>query len=400
MLAVTNPPLSSSASRISLAPDRTAAGSAVPCAMYLDRVPRGSGHCRRFLALAADVADGHAPACWGAVDVVEVGADLDALRGRDVGRRELDAGDLRQAARQQAGLERIGYLSPAAEHVVDPDGEGKLLAEFGDEAEIGDVEVTLSAALRQRQNAVAFLAVGDRDGQHGRRAEQHQQRDVPRPGTEQAGVLGMGDQHGLSRFVDLLRQGAWRGVQGRGGIADPGQSRALRPDHELAAQPPSAIEVNDHPGSQLAGQQAGAALQGHGLAEVLVLQQEPGHGGHQVHPLSDGLDRPGWMTIRCPGGHGIPARPAAGAAAGRYRGCPGLVVGTVSVDRVADSVGDGHDEPVGITADADQSDGQHPGRGPGRTEQAASDPGDVAAPGHRAELRLHRGPALAERRRP
>jgi hypothetical protein len=97
---------------------------------HSDRVPRSGGNGRRFLALAADIADGQPPSGRSAVDVVKVGADLDTLRGSDIGSRELDSGDLRQAARQQAGLQRIGYLGAATEQMVDSDGEGQLLAEF------------------------------------------------------------------------------------------------------------------------------------------------------------------------------------------------------------------------------------------------------------------------------
>ena len=101
---------------------------------HADRVPGGGGDRRCFLTLATDIADRQAPAGGRPVGVIEVSADLDALGRGDVGGCQLDSGDLRQPAREQAGLQRVGDLRSPAEHVVNADSEGKLLAEFLDQA--------------------------------------------------------------------------------------------------------------------------------------------------------------------------------------------------------------------------------------------------------------------------
>src|SRR5215472_653938 len=107
---------------------------------------RRSGRRRGLLALPANIADRQSPACWRAVGVVKVGADLDAVGRRDVRRGELDAGDFREPSRQQAGLQGIRDLYAAADQLVDPDGQRELLAEFLDKPEVCDLEVALPGA--------------------------------------------------------------------------------------------------------------------------------------------------------------------------------------------------------------------------------------------------------------
>ncbi len=124
-------------------------------------MPGGGGDRRRFLTLATDIADRQAPAGGRPVGVIEVSADLDALGRGDVGGCQLDSGDLRQPAREQAGLQRVGDLGSPAEHVVNADSEGKLLAEFLHQAEIGDLEMTVPGLPGQRQDAIPALPVGD-----------------------------------------------------------------------------------------------------------------------------------------------------------------------------------------------------------------------------------------------
>ncbi len=124
-------------------------------------VPGGGCDRRRFLALATDIADRQAPARGGPVRVIEVSADLDALCRGDIGGCQLDSVDLGQPARQQAGLQRVGNLGSPAEHVVNADGKGKLLAELLDKAEVGDLEMGLPSLPGQRQDAISALPVGD-----------------------------------------------------------------------------------------------------------------------------------------------------------------------------------------------------------------------------------------------
>src|SRR5258706_61839 len=81
--------------------------------------------------------------------------------GRRPSGSQLDSGDLRQPAREQAGLQRVGDLGSPTEHVVNAYGEGKLLAEFLDQAEVGDLEMTVPGLPGQRQDAIPALPVGD-----------------------------------------------------------------------------------------------------------------------------------------------------------------------------------------------------------------------------------------------
>ena len=159
-----------------------------------DGVPRGRGDRRGLLAFPADVADRHPPAAGGAVHVVEVAADLEALGGRDVGRRDLHAGNLGQLARQQARLERVSDLAVPPEHPVHPDRQGQLLAEFLYHAEVGHLEVALAGIAGQGQGAVGVLSVGQRHAEHGRGVEHHHHRHALRPGPEDPGVLRVRDE--------------------------------------------------------------------------------------------------------------------------------------------------------------------------------------------------------------
>ena len=61
----------------------------IPVRQYPDRMPGRRGSRGRVLALAAHIADGHAPAAWCRVDVVEVASHLPAARWH-----EMRGGDL------------------------------------------------------------------------------------------------------------------------------------------------------------------------------------------------------------------------------------------------------------------------------------------------------------------
>jgi hypothetical protein len=67
----------------------------------------------------------------------------------------------------------------------------------------------------------------------------------------------------------------------------------LRAHGALPGQPAIALYVDNDPGGELPGEQPRAALQGDGLAERGVLQQEPRHGGHEIQPLRHRLDGAG-----------------------------------------------------------------------------------------------------------
>src|SRR5580698_34741 len=96
------------------------------------------------------------------------------------------------------------------------------------------------------------------------------------------------------------RNGSGRGVDGGDGAGQLGQPGVVRSEHELPPDPVPALEVDDDPGGELGGDQAGASLQGPGLAEALILEQQPGHRGDQVKPPGDGLNgaQPGTVTAR------------------------------------------------------------------------------------------------------
>src|SRR6185437_16543552 len=95
--------------------------------------------------------------------VVKVAAHVDAVGGGHVRGGDLGARDRGQLPGKQAGLQHVGDLGPAAEHAVDPDGQRQLLAELLDEAQVGDLEVPLVAAAGQGEDAVAVLAVRQRN---------------------------------------------------------------------------------------------------------------------------------------------------------------------------------------------------------------------------------------------
>ncbi len=283
-----------------------------------DPVPGGRGDRRGVLALAADVADRHAPAVRGAEHVVEVPADVQPVGGGHVSGGDLDPGHVGQLPGQQAGLQRIGDLGPPPEHPVHPDRQRELLAQFLDQAQVGDLEVPLAGLPGQGQHAVALLPVRQRHAQQGRRAQLHQQRDPVRPGAQDRDVLSVREQHRAARLVHLARRRP--GLR----VHRPDHPRELLrlpvggPHHDLPPKPLPAVDIDDDPGRQLPGQQPRAPLQRHRLAERGVLQQQPGHRGDQVQPVRHGLHRPGGgFASRCP----VPAAAAlAGlppAAAGR-----------------------------------------------------------------------------------
>ncbi len=58
----------------------------------------------------------------------------------------------------------------------------------------------------------------------------------------------------------------------------------IRPGDVVAPEQPAPVHVHDHPRAQRLGQQPGAPLQGDGLAERDVLQQQPAGRGGQVQP--------------------------------------------------------------------------------------------------------------------
>ena len=137
-------------------------GAVVNMRERADRVPGGRRHRRRILALAADVADRDRPPVGRREHVIEVAA-VSCHCGRRCRPRELEPRHRRQARGHQAGLQRFGRLGLAAEHPVDSDRGGQVLAEVLGQAEVGDRERPVGRLPSQRQRAVAGAPVGDRD---------------------------------------------------------------------------------------------------------------------------------------------------------------------------------------------------------------------------------------------
>jgi hypothetical protein len=117
-----------------------------------DRVPGRGGHRGRLLPHAADVPDREAPAVRGAVDVVEVAADVLVLGGGQVRRRDLHTGDVGPAPGHQAGVQRVDRVGAAPEHPVDPDGQRHLLAEILHQGQVSHLEVAVRGAPGQGQH--------------------------------------------------------------------------------------------------------------------------------------------------------------------------------------------------------------------------------------------------------
>ena len=178
-----------------------------------------------------------------------------------------------------------------------------------------------------------------------------------------------------------------------------------RAHHDLAPQQPLApLNVDDHPGGQLAGQQPGAALQGDALAEGGVLEEQPGGGGDQVEPVGDGLDGADGLAAVRGRGDGVAGRDR--GRDGRGRG--GLGGGLAPARRgrwcrrrrrrrlgrggtAGNRDGRGHHQ-AGLGAAVDDVEQQHGADHRVPAEQRAGHPAALAGAHHRGQLGVHRGP--------
>ena len=175
----------------------------------------------------------------------------------------------------------------------------------------------------------------------------------------------------MARFVHGARDGSGRRVDGGHDAGQLGEPGVVRAGGELPAHPVPALHVHDDPGGELAGDQARAPLQGPGLAEALVLQQQPGHRRDQVEPAGDGLHRAEPRTV----GAFSPGLSPDSSERGRRRP-------------------DRDDQGVGFVAgapDADPADDQLARDLAVLGDQAAPDAALLAGPADGGELGVHRG---------
>ena len=207
----------------------------------------------------------------------------------------------------QAGLQRLGGLGAAAQHPAHRHGQRQLLGDLLDQAHVGQAEVARAGSrARVSTPCVCSLSASgtlSTDPVPSRASSGTPPGAAPRMSLSSAWVTS----------IVLPDSRTWAGSEPGSGLTAAtvcGQLPGLvlvGPGDVVPPEQPAPVHVHDDPRPQRLGQQPGAALQGHRLAEGDVLQQEaagrggqvepPGH--HRHHRVGPGLLRCG--DLLCPG---------------------------------------------------------------------------------------------------
>ncbi len=177
------------------------------------RVARQAGQRRRRRAAARHVADDRQPASVDRDRVVEVAADPVLVARRAIQRRRRPAGHARQAAGQQARLQRARDVRALGVQARVLDRRAGAARELLGERDVGLAEAPARFGADERQRPDDLAGGRHRDDDRAAQADAAQQ-------LEMLGVLGRGGEHPGGHVVDDLGLAVAQDLGGTGGRVD------------------------------------------------------------------------------------------------------------------------------------------------------------------------------------